>query len=616
MQRDEPPVVSAADARATALADQGRYDDAAEAYLQLAGSAAGPARERYLIQAARQRRLAGKLGGAQAILDSLSDPVDDSNLLGWAQVAGDLAVARGQPRRALEIVARAPATSKPGAAAELERIRGEALFRLGDPVAATRAFQEREIWLRDPAEIAANQRMLWIGYQRWGDSLTPALVEGVDDVVTAGWLELGYIAATRRDSRAGLGLALQNWQTRFPTHPANDVLLPELLSDFQGIAAMPERLALLLPLSGRQKAAGQAVRDGFLAAHFASADITGQAPVIRIYDIDAMGVLPATQTAVLEGAQFVVGPLLKESVQELAASGIAAPTLALNFLPDELPAPAGMVQFALAPEDEAVQAADRAIAEGHRRAVVLVPSNGFGRRLLDSFVATYTGLGGQVIDYRFFDPRSPDFSYGIQDMLLIGESRDRHDRLSANLRMELGFEPRRRDDIDLIFLGARPEAGKLIRPQLKFFYAGGVPTYSTSAIYQENSRNNSDLNGIIFPDMPWLVEPDAEIQAVRDTLDALWPGDASRRARLFAMGFDAYRLVPELAGGTTSGGGEVAGATGRLYLDGDGRIHRRLVWAQMRGGRPARLEPLIGASPEILEPIQAPETTGRAPAPR
>lgn len=582
-------------ARAEALANQQRHDDAAEAFLALAQAARGPERERYLILAARERRLAGRVGAARAILDGLPEPVAAANRLGWAQVAADVAVASGEPERALEILALAPATSKPGAAAELARIRAEALFRVGDPAGATRAYLEREVWLEDPAAIAENQAALWAAYQRFGDGITPEMAEAEDDPIVAGWLRLGYIAAARRDSQAGLNLALLGWQSRHPNHPAARVLLPRLLRDYVGIAEMPQRVALLLPLSGRQAAAGRALREGFLAAHYAAGGLEVPRPVIRVYDVEALGVLAASHQALADGAQFVVGPLLKRSVQALAGAGSSLPTLALNYLPDEQPAPAAFYQFALAPEDEAQAVAERAIELQQWRALVLAPNNAFGRRLLNSFAASYEGRGGRILAYRFYDPRATDFSATIKDLLLINESEARHARLAANLRTELGFEPRRRADIDLIFLIASPDAGKLIRPQLKFYYAGDVPTYATTAIWREGSRNNSDLNGILLPELPWLVSPSGEQARARAVLAEFWPQDAEARARLHAMGFDAWRLLPELAGGTLANGAELAGAAGRLYLAADGRIHRRLHWARISGGRLVSLAPLSEA---------------------
>ncbi len=577
--------------RAAILARQGRHDDAGDNYLTLAEAATGDSRQRYLILAARERQLAGRLGAAQAIMDSLEEPIATANLVGWAIVSGDLALANGQPEAALNALARAPETDKPSAAAELLRIRALAQFRLNYPVTATSALLEREVWLDNAAAIAGNQRLLWQELSRYGSKLGPTQLDAVDDPLLLGWLELGQIAASLPPGGRGLPGALARWQLAHPNHPANQVLVPELLATAGPVAEMPGRVALLLPLSGRQQLSGRAVRDGFMAAHF-EIPAAGPQPQIRVYDVDAAGVADAYRRATAEGAEFIVGPLVKTAVEEVAAMGISVPTLALNYLPEESIAPAGMFQFALAPEDEASAAAERAIRLGQLRALVLVPNGVWGRRMLNSFANTYTGLGGQILDYRFYDPGAADFSAGIQDILLIRESKDRQTRLSANLGVSLGFEPRRRTDIDLIFMAASDNAAKLIRPQLKFYYAGGIPTYATSTIYQSAATGNRDLNGIMFADMPWMIAPAPLTQTVQKTLDEFWPGESQRRARLFAMGFDAYQLVPELATGMGLKRSELTGVTGKLYLSGDRRIHRRLAWAIIKGGQPQPLAPL------------------------
>jgi hypothetical protein len=211
--------------QATALSGQGRHDKAAEAYLRLADGATGPLKERYLVRAARERRLEGQLDAAQALLDSLAEPISVENLLGWAQVAGDVAIARNDPAAALAIIVRAPSTSKPAAAAEIQRIRGEAQFRLGEPVRGTEALLEREVWLSDATAIADNQRLLWSLYQRFG-APTELPAGTAADPVLSGWLRLGRLAADQRSGPAGMALALRNWQQSNPQHPANTVLVP------------------------------------------------------------------------------------------------------------------------------------------------------------------------------------------------------------------------------------------------------------------------------------------------------------------------------------------------------------------------------------------------------
>ena len=67
-----------------------------------------------------------------------------------------------------------------------------------------------------------------------------------------------------------------------------------------------------------------------------------------------------------------------------------------------------------------------------------------------------------------------------------------------------------------------------------------------------------------------------------------WP-EQRRLGRLHAMGYDAYYLVGSLFAARGGFIDEVDGATGRLYLDRDGRVHRGMAWARFERGRPMPL---------------------------
>ena len=583
--------VTTAGKEAAGLSARGQHQAAADKYMQLAQRASGVKRQYYLILVANERRLAGYPEVAQTILDRLGTPVDSANLLLWAQVAAEVSIAMGDPNKAIANLDQAPPTTDAAATANILQIRGNALFRLGRPVEATKALIEREVWLRERADIVANQHLLWESYKNWGSSLGAEIGEEAYDPILLGWLELGVIAWTRGNNSASMRRALSNWQISNQAHPANQALIPDILGSLPVIREFPRQVALLLPLSGRQNLSANAVRDGFLAAHFYASNQEVR-PVILIYDVSASGVADAYARAIQDGADFVVGPLLKDSVRQLAQANITVPTLALNFLTEENSLSAAFYQFALSPEDEARQVAQRAASLGQTRAVALAPANTWGQRLLNSFTAEFEAAGGKILHYQIYEPDGLDFSYSIQELLLISESRARSDRLAANLNIELEFEPRRRTDIDLIFLAATAEAGKLIRPQLRFYYAGSVPTYSTSAIYQEGSRNNVDLNGIMFPDIPWIIAPDGQSIQLRNTLAKHWPVQAERRSRLYAMGFDAYRLIPMLNSGVGYAAEELQGMTGSLHLDDQSRVLRRLPWARIQRGQPVMMDPV------------------------
>jgi len=86
-----------------------------------------------------------------------------------------------------------------------------------------------------------------------------------------------------------------------------------------------------------------------------------------------------------------------------------------------------------------------------------------------------------------------------------------------------------------------------------------------------------------------LSQLDGDVAALRQELEAIWPASTGRRARLYALGFDAYRLVPLLRNDREALQQGVPGMTGKLTLTADRRIQRELDWARISGGRLIRL---------------------------
>ena len=302
----------------------------------------------------------------------------------------------------------------------------------------------------------------------------------------------------------------------------------------------------------------------------------------------------AYRQALEAGARILVGPLLKESVQAMAPLAGQMPVLALNNLADTDPAAPGLWQFSLAPEDEAREVAVRAMALGQRRAIALVPANDWGQRLLAAFSAEFTALGGVIVDTRTYLPGAADYSTPIRQLLLTEESHPAALDSRSNPGEKTSLGPGRRQDVDLIFVGTNSSNGRQLVPQLKFFGVGSLPPYSTSAIWEDGTGDSDDLNGVLFPDSPWVVAPDTYTTGVKNGLVRYWGRGALSVSRLYALGYDAYHLLPEILRQSRPGpfsAGEIPGTTGRLYADSAGRIHRRLAWAEIRGGHPQPLPP-------------------------
>lgn len=357
-------------------------------------------------------------------------------------------------------------------------------------------------------------------------------------------------------------------------------------------------VALLLPLSGPQQALGVAVRDGFMAACLEPPG-AGRCRVLLL-DEALVSPLIARAEAQAAGAQLLVGPLLKESVQAFAVPGPSGPVttsreqipvLALNNLAEGTQTIPKVWQFGLAPEDEAREIAARASVLGQRRALVLTPTSEWGQRLLAAFRRDFERLGGSVVDTRAFLPGETDFTVPLSNLLRAGKMPATPLESGKKLGETPGLAPGRRMDVDLILVGANSHNGPQIMPQLKFFGAGDLPTYSTSGLWEDGGADNADLNGAIFPDSPWVIAPDDRVIRIKSSL--VRHGNKTLSAsRLYALGYDAYGLVPHLLSQPFPGpfsSGTLPGVTGLLYGDPVGRIHRQLPFAQIRSGRPVVL---------------------------
>lgn len=574
-----PLDTTALEQRARAADEAGDAAVGVDLYTQLAATASGARRVEFLLAAARLATDYGDTALARRRLNEARIGATPAQLETSAVLLARLELAEGRPQAALDMLGVLPPLAE-AAQSDAAAVRGQALFLVGRPVEAVRTLVEREVWLTDAAAILANQRSIWAGFRQQPFAVPPT---PTGDIVVDGWLALAPLAAS---TGADLRRALLGWRQTYTTHPAAAGLLAELLAA-QRTTAFPTQIAVLLPLSSPQRGEASAIRDGFLAAHLRTAG--NAATTVRVYDSAQLGSSAAYLQAQLDGAEFIVGPLLRPEVNDVISGAGFVPTLALNFATNDAPFLSGFHQFALAPEDEVATIAAAAIAAGAKTAVAFVPSNQRSYEIRDSFEAAFEQAGGELLGWYGYEPALLDFSLPVATLLNVTRSRERHRRLAANLGLPVQFEARRRDDVDMIFVLADAPAARLITAQLKFFGASDIPTYATAQIFDAASTaRDNDLNDLIFADVPALIAPDDAAAEVRAELEAYWP-QRDGLLRYYGMGFDAYRLVGPLFT-EDQAAWPVRGLSGDLSLDARGRVRRVLPLAQFRNGRPVAYE--------------------------
>lgn len=311
----------------------------------------------------------------------------------------------------------------------------------------------------------------------------------------------------------------------------------------------PVKVALLLPLSGSLAAAAEPVRDGFLTGYYGE---RRRRPELRFYDTTA-GASAAYARAAAEGNDFVVGPLSREEVDAVFANDAPpVPLLALNR-GSRLP-PAGSASFSLSPEDEGITAAEYILDGGARRVLIIAGSEDAQRRSASALAEHLLQRGGQVA-------ARIDYSPGAV------------------------IVPPADGTIDAVFIALKGSQARELAPRLAAAGLAGKPRVATSQIVSGTGKASEDLllDGIVYPTETWGVH---DVPGMPSHASAAARIDSAKgpAARLFAFGHDAWLLTAYMERLALAPNDDIAGATGRLSLDGFGNVLRRPTWSRFTGG--------------------------------
>lgn len=461
-----------------------------------------------------------------------------------------------------------------------------------------------EAYFTDARKKAGNHKRIWAALSNMPDDDLVSTSSTRPDV--AGWLALARAARNNSRNMASLENALLDWGMKHPQHPANDGFLAELIAIYQQDAGQGRRIAIILPLRGDLATVSSAIKNGFLAAYYT--EKSGPAPELAFYDSSKAAAFEEIyQQAVADGATHIIGPLDKQRVAELLAmQALEVPVISLNYVQTAEPHYVeNLFQFGLSPEDEARQVAELAMQQGQTRAAVFYPDSDWGRRVKNAFNVHYRSLGGAVHSEADYVTNTNDYRQPVRRLLNLDKSQLRRQRIENIIGERTESEPRRRQDIDFIFLAATSRSARSIMPSFKFHHAGDLPVYSTSHVYTgtPDRDNDRDLDGLVFCDLPWILQDDS---ALKTSFKQNWP-QQQPYTRLFALGVDAYRLVYNLGYMQSFTDVSFPGKTGEISLDEYNRMNRRLPWARFVKGRPLNFVPV----PVIPEPETGVDTSSR-----
>jgi outer membrane PBP1 activator LpoA protein len=561
--------------------------------LAAASGATGLTQARFLLDAANALIKEDKSDKAAEVLGRVDEKsLDAATRARYIEMQARLELERGNPEAALNLLQdplllKSAAQFPQSQQASIGLLRAKILATTGDHFAAAQERIFLDPILKGPQK-EQNRKAIWRSLMYID---IPTLRRYRDSAVTdelRGWLDLALISKTTQGNLKAQAEQLDQWSRDWAGHPTARALPGDLAIVRELAAEQPKQVALLLPLSGKLASAGNAVRDGFMAAYYDASAREARLPVVRLYDTEAGTPLPQLcRQAVADGAAVIIGPLEKSQVAQLYQEPPSVPTLALNRadIDDAVP-PAQLFQFSLAPEDEAAQVADIAWQQGHRRVLVIAAQSEWQSKEMQAFSRRWQALGGEVATAALFTDQQ-SLSPVIKNALNIPRSEARAKEIERLLGRSIEFTPRRRKDVDFVFMLARAQEARIIKPMLAYHYGGDLPVYALSRIYGgfPSPDLDRDLEQVRFTEMPWILDNQ---QPLKQQILTNLP-QSRGLLRLYAMGADSFYLYPRLRQLNQLMDSRIPGQTGFLSIDSRQIVRRELKLAEMRNGRPAEL---------------------------
>ena len=404
----------------------------------------------------------------------------------------------------------------------------------------------------------------------------------------------GWVALTQLTNQYGgsasFSTQLSVWQKNHPSHPANSIVTLLKAQEQQSAIQnnMITHVAIILPLSGKQAAAGKSAQQGILAAY-------AENPYTTLHFIDSNGLdfltLPQTLTSLT--ASHVIGPLLKENVEQyLAIPELNLPTLVLN-IPDNLILQPQQMALSMRPEDEAQQAASVLSQKQFKHPVVLSHQDNVSLRIAKAFVQKWHSLTGESPDIVNFE-QGKKMQEMLKQTLSVDKSQNRINALRSRLRQAIKTEARSRRDIDMIYIVGNPQQTRLLKPYIDVNispFADIIPVFSSSRSHSINTDQSTinDLRGLTFTQMPWLLNSSQQNKKLANTSKQLWPKRSDSLQRIFAMGYDSLHLLAKLPQMQQHHFIRYYGQTGILKLGEDNIITRSLLWGTYKRTKVAEI---------------------------
>lgn len=331
-----------------------------------------------------------------------------------------------------------------------------------------------------------------------------------------------------------------------------------------GQKAQDAKIALILPLSATGEA-GDIARAMKQAAELAlfEADNPNVHLVVKDDRGTPDGAAAASQAAVADGAEIILGPLFGKSVMAAAPIARKVGVSVVSFSNDPSVAGNGVYLMSYLAAEEVNRVVAFAASKGKKRFAALIPSTPYGQTVEPAFRKAVAGAGGEIVTLEHFGADTSGMLDAAKRVVGVMSQADK----TGN-------------PVDALFVPAGPEAIAQLSPLLTY---SGIDTHKVK------------LLGTSAWDMPVLARDDQLIGGWYAASDASGfqlfsqkyaKSFANAPPRLATLAYDAMTAALALAKGSKEGrfsaanltrANGFAGVDGPLRLQSNGLVERGLA---------------------------------------
>lgn len=283
----------------------------------------------------------------------------------------------------------------------------------------------------------------------------------------------------------------------------------------ESVKEQTAHVGMLLPLSGKNKAIADDLRNAAILAQF---ELAGEGYTLSFYDTKGTeeGTEEAFKQAVSENVELILGPLSATEVDAIRSLSFRHSIPVFSFTSDQDKLGGGIYSLALTIPNQTERIIRFACEKGAKRLAIMAPDNKAGDLAIDTAKDVADACGMEVTKLSVYNPTFINFEPYVLSILPENFSQMRKEKIAEKKRARLKKEKKEKEkdeeeiplkdqlEFDALFIADEGNRLKSISSLFGLYdiYPEDVLFLGLSKWYEPSLSNEGSLKDAYFPLLP------------------------------------------------------------------------------------------------------------------